>query len=262
MRSQWSARRRGVASLIVAGTLLIIVGIPTYFASKDKPDCGNRIQDGDETGVDCGGSCQLLCTPETLPLISRGDARLLKIATSTYEIVIVVENPNVNGEVKRAPYSFSIYSGVSREPAKVFERVTYIGRNSTFAVFEGPFTLEGEGPFRVVFEWGEELTWEKTDASKPIIAVENTNLVIASTSAPRLEANLTNKSQREEKNIEAVALLTDASGNIMAAGKTFVDSVDIGESVPVVFSWPEAFSSEPVSIRIIPHVLPDKSYIR
>lgn len=262
MRNQWSARRRGVISLIVAGILLVVVGIPAYFVSRDKPDCGNGVMDGDETGVDCGGSCQLLCTPETLPLITRGDARLLKIATSTYEIVVVVENPNINGEVRRAPYAFAVYSGASRNPLRVFERETYIGRNSNFVLFEGPFILEGEPPFRVVFEWGENLKWERSEEAKPIIAVDNMNLIITSASAPRLEARLANRSQKRVSNIEAVALLSDASGNIVAAGKTFVDSIDAGESVPVAFSWPTAFATEPVSIRIVPHVLPDKSYIR
>lgn len=258
----WASRRKALIFAIVALTLLVIVGIPTYFVAKDKPDCTNGKLDGDETGIDCGGSCELLCSPEVLPLISRGDARLLQIATSTYEIVIIIENPNINGEVKRAPYAMAVYSGASRNPLKVFERETYIGRNSTFALFEGPFTLEGDGPYRVVFEWGENLVWEKSDAVKPIIAVENMNLIVSSTTSPRLEARLVNRSEKDEKNIEAIAILTDASGNIMAAGKTFVDSLGSRASVPVVFSWPEPFARESVSIRIIPHALPDKSFLR
>lgn len=260
--NQWAARRKIIIFGIVALALLLIVGIPAFLVSRDKPDCANGVLDGDETGVDCGGSCQLICTPEVLPLITRGDARLLKIASSTYEIVVVVENPNINGEVVRAPYAFAVYSSASRNPLKVFEKETYIGRNSTFALFEGPFTLEGEGPFRVVFEWGENLSWKKSDTAKPIIAVENMNLIVSSSTSPRLEARLSNRSEREERNIEAIALLTDASGNIVAAGKTFVDSLPRASSVPIVFSWPDAFDPEPVSIRIIPHVLPDKSYLR
>lgn len=262
MHNYWSARRKSIIFLIVLALLLIIVGIPAYFFSQNKPNCANKVQDGDETGVDCGGSCQLLCVPEILPLITKGDARLLKIATSTYEIVVVVENPNVNGEVKRAPYAFAVYSGTSRQPLKVFEKETYVGRASTFALFEGPFQLEDEGPFRVVFEWGKNLKWEKSSATKPIIAVEDLNLILASSANPRLEAKLTNRSQKDERNIEAIAVLSDSAGNIMAAGKTFVDVLSAGQSAPIVFAWPGPFGSEAVTIRIIPHVLPDKSYLR
>jgi len=257
--NSWAARRKGVIFLIVLISLLVIVGIPTYFATKNKPDCANHMQDGDETGVDCGGSCQLLCTPETLPLITRGEPRLLKIATTTYVIALPVENPNAGGIVKRAPYIFTIYAQNNSTAIKAFERETYIGRSANFALFEGPFTLEGAGPFRVVFEWGPNLVWEKSDEPNPLLAVEDTNLITSSN--PRLEAKITNRSQFGVNNIEVVAVLSDASGNTMAAGKTFVDGIRSGESAPVSFSWPSPFTSAPVSIRIIPHILPDKSYI-
>lgn len=258
----WAARRKGVIFLIVLIALLIIVGIPSYFALQNKPNCMNAKKDGDETGVDCGGSCQLLCVPETLPLISRGDPRLLKIASSTYVIALPVENPNINGTVVRAPYVFIIYPAGSKTPIKSFERETYIGRSSSFALFEGPFTLDVSGPFRTVFEWGPNLKWEKSEAPTPLLVVEDRNLIIGGNNPPKLEANITNKSQVDETNIEAVALLSDSDGNIVATGKTFVDTIHAGESVPISFSWPNAFSVTPVSITILPHVLPDKSYIR
>src|SRR5690242_17585608 len=112
----WASHRKSVVFLIVFLAVVVLVAIPSYFALQNKPSCFNNKQDGDETGIDCGGGCQLICTPEILPLIARGDARLLKIASSTYEVVILVENPNILGTVARAPYSFNIYSGVSKSP--------------------------------------------------------------------------------------------------------------------------------------------------
>lgn len=261
MRNRWSTRRRSLIFLIVLGALVLIIAVPAYLATRSEPNCKNGFQDGDETGVDCGGSCTLLCTPEVLPMISRGDARLLRIATSTYEIVVLVENPNPNGVVKRAPYAFAVYSGTSRSPVKVFERETYVGRGSTFALFEGPFELPSSGPFRVVFEWGE-LVWEKSSEERSIIAAESANLILSEGAPPRLEARLINRSQKSVSNIEAVALLSDSSGNIVAAGKTFVESLSAGAATPIIFSWPGAFEREAVSIRIIPRPLPDRSYIR
>ena len=262
MVNQWAARRKGVIFLIVLVCLIIIVGIPSYLATRNQPSCSNHVKGGDESGVDCGGSCRLLCVPETLPLISRGEVRLLKIATSTYVAVIPVENPNITGSVKRAAYLFKIYSGATKMPVKAFERETYIGANSSFALFEGPFILDGLGPFRAVFEWGPSFVWEKSPSEPLLIGVENLNLINTANAAPRLEARLVNRGQKDLSNIEAIALLSDTNSNTVAAGKTFVDSIAVGESVPISFSWPSEFGIQPVSIRILPHVLPDKSYIR
>ncbi len=260
--NQWAARRKGVIFLFVIVCLIVIVGIPTYFAARHAPSCSNGIQDGDETGVDCGGSCKLLCTPQTLPIITLGDARLLKIATTTYVAAIVVENPNVNGFISRAPYTFSIYSGSSNKPLQVFAHDTYVGRNSTFALFTGPFEITGSGPFRATFEWGANLSWQKGSDPTSLISAENINLVTTSDGTPRLEATLTNKTQNEIDNVEAVAILSDTDGNTQAAGKTFVDVLAPNEPVPISFTWPAPFASTPVTIHIYPHALPDKSYVQ
>jgi hypothetical protein len=258
----WSARRRAAIFVIVLFGLLLVVGWPVYYLYfRSVPDCQNQKMDGDETGIDCGGSCELLCKPETLPLIAQGDARLLKIATSTYEAVVLVQNPNIAGRVVRAPYTFTIYSGSDSKPLKVISGSTYVERNSTFALFAGPFELVQTGAMRVAFEWGE-LKWEKSDAKPPVLSVQNLNLITASTSLPRLEAVLSNKSLANANNIEVIALLSDSGGNVVGAGKTFIDSLEAGAYAPVVFAWPAAFASEPVSIRVIPHILPDKSYIK
>lgn len=261
MISRWSSRRKFLVSIIILLAVGLFVGIPVYLSTRDVPNCSNGKLDGDETGIDCGGSCQLLCTPEILPVITRGDARLLKIATSTYETAILVVNPNLNGRVVRAPYTFSIYSSASNKPVKVVSGDTYIGRSAVFALFAGPFTLDDSGTYRAVFAFSPNLVWEKNTDPLPSLIVGGMNLVIASSSAPSLEASIANHSQSDVSNVEVVALLSDASGNTVAVGKTFVDSIAAGGSAPVSFSWPNSFARDVVSINIIPHALPDRSYI-
>ena len=257
----WAAKRKSVTFIIFVFFIILFVVLPVYFFSKNVPVCDNKIQDGDEGGVDCGGTCALLCKPETLPLITRGEARVLRIASSTYVTSVLIENPNLQGVVERAPYKMMIYTAGTKEPVKVFEKETYIGPSSTFGLFLGPFKLPGTGPFRAVFEWGNDLVWKKS-GDTTIISVEGMNFIRTASSSQRLEANLTNRSTNIVNNIEVVAILSDVDGNTIASGKSFVDSIASGESVPVSFTWPESFVGEPVNIRILPHPLPDKSYIR
>jgi len=192
----------------------------------------------------------------------RGEPRVLKIATTTYVTTILIENPNVDGVVRRAPYTLKIYSSSSKDPIRIIEGATFIGRNSTFALFEGPFELVTSPPFRAVFEWGKNLIWEKSQDEIPLIAVENINLIVTESGRPRLEARLSNKTQKEIKNVEVVTLLSDVAGNIMAASKTFVDTISPQGGESITFNWPSPFLIEPISIRILPHPLPDKSFVR
>ena len=56
------------AQTVVGSALLLLAGVLSFSAcstaSDDaaKGDCGNALKDGDEVGVDCGGSCAKLCT--------------------------------------------------------------------------------------------------------------------------------------------------------------------------------------------------------
>src|SRR3989344_3615993 len=124
--NSWSIRRKRIILLIVLVFLVILVGVPIYFVFNKTPICTDNKMNGDESGIDCGGSCERFCTRDALPLIMRTDPRILTVATSTYEIVTVVENPNLYGEVREALYSIKLYSSSSTAPIKVIEGKTYI----------------------------------------------------------------------------------------------------------------------------------------
>src|SRR3990167_7028708 len=136
--NQWAIQRKRIILAIVAFALIVLIGVPGFFLFYQAPTCNDLKQNSDETGVDCGGSCQLLCTTESLPLISRADPRVLKIADDTFEIVALIENPNTSGEIYRAGYTIKLYDATNIIPVKVIEGGVYVPPASTFAVFEGP----------------------------------------------------------------------------------------------------------------------------
>jgi hypothetical protein len=248
---------------IVLTTVIILVGVPFYFLIYEKPTCMDNKMNGDETGVDCGGSCQKLCSAESLPLIVKGDARVLTIAPSTYEVIAILENPNPAAEIYKARYTFKLYDPASPIPVKVIEGFTFIPKGATFAIFEGPFTLEPAIiPTRATIEWDKaSLTWRKNPNEYPSLSVSDAALS-ATSSSPRLSATVENLSLGEAENIDLVALLSDEAGNVFAASKTYVDLLDSGEKTTVLFSWPRPFTKNPAGIQIIKRVFPDRSFIR
>ncbi len=240
----------------------VLIGGPLYFFLHKAPTCFDQKQNADETGVDCGGSCQLVCTTETLPLIMKGDPRVLKVATSTYEVIVYVENPNVSAELLHAPYTINIYGANSTVPLQTISSETFIPKNASFGIFEGPFNFVGETPTRTTFVWTERaFVWQKNLDVIPELRVSD-SVLLNTDSVPRLEANILNPTLNIVSNIEFVALVLDEQGNIIGASKTFVDSLDPNESEQLVFAWPAQFVGSPATWKIVPKILPNRSFIK
>src|SRR3989344_9594601 len=167
--NKWSRRRKRIVVSIIFIAFLFLIAIPAYLLFYRAPTCFDGRQNKDETGVDCGGSCQLLCTADSLPLIIKGDPQVLKLTNNTYEVVALVENPNTNAEIYRAKYFIRLYSAQSIAPAKLIEGETFIPKGAEFAIFEGPFTIaSGVVPLRATIEWQpSSLQWKKSDALIP-----------------------------------------------------------------------------------------------
>lgn len=261
--NSWSRTRKRIILGLVILAVMVLVGVPFFFLIYQAPTCSDGAKNGDETGVDCGGSCQRLCNAESLPLILKGDPRVLTIASSTYEVVALIENPNQSAEIYKAEYSLKLYGVESAIPVKVIEGVTFIPRGANFALFEGPFTLEaGLVPARATLEWQKSsLVWRKSVSPEPTLKVKDETLA-KEEDAPRLEAVVENQSLESISNIDLIALITDAEGNIFAASKTYIDQLEPNQAMPILFSWPRPFKEKAMGIEIIKRILPDSTFIR
>src|SRR3989338_6097159 len=130
--NQWSRRRKTFIFSIILLFVIVVIGLPAFLFFYRTPTCFDSKQNGDETGVDCGGSCQKLCTAESLPLILKGDPRVLELADNTFEVAALIENPNINGEIYRAAYTLKLYDALSTIPIKVIEGETHIPKGVAF----------------------------------------------------------------------------------------------------------------------------------
>ncbi len=257
--NRWARSRRRIILAVIFLTAVVFIALPLYRFFYRTPTCFDGKNNGDETGVDCGGSCQRLCSPESLPLVQRGDPRVLTIATSTFEVVAVVENPNF-ASIKRAKYVIEIY-GNGVIPIKTIEGEIYIPSGLKFAVFEGPFVLEPDViPTRAAIKWQEsEFIFEKNvERSQQLVA---RGTFFSRLDPPRLEAKIENTSREWISNVDVTALLYDKNGNIFAAAKTFIDRIGPQGKAGALFSWPNSFIIEPASIEILIKIIPDRSLL-
>lgn len=261
--NDWSRRRKRIILTIVLVAVIVLVGVPFFLLFYEKPSCSDGIKSGDETGLDCGGSCQKLCSAESLPLILKGDPRVLMVTPDVYEVVAIVENPNQNAEIYKAEYELRVYGEESSIPLKIIQGTTFVPKGTTFAIFEGPFNLQvGLKPNRATLEWKlNPLSWQKNETLEPEITIVDIELT-QSSSTPRLDAVVENRSLNPVANLDFVALISDREGNLFASSKTFIDRLESNQSAPIVFIWPRPFDREAVKIEIIKRIFPDRSFIK
>lgn len=241
--NEWSLRRKRIILAIVAFALVVLVGGPLFLLFYKAPTCFDGIQNGNETGVDCGGSCQLLCKAESLPLISRGDPRIFEVSPGVYELAAVVENPNLTAEVYRAHYTFKLFEASSTIPILIVEGETFVPKNDTFVVFEGPIQMSDRRPARAILEWQKDsLSWRRDIKNQTGLSTKNISLTKEDVK-PRITANLINNSLDSVSNVELTVLVSGGKdGNLIAASKTFVENLRGETSVPIVFTWSEPFN--------------------
>lgn len=238
--SDWASRRKAIYFWSVVLILTAVsFGIFWKFWYK-APTCFDGLQNGDETGIDCGGSCSLVCSAQAQAPIMRSDPRILKVIDNIYSIVAFIENHNVNFEAPRIPYKFKIYDDKNK---LLYERsgVTVFPKNKTIAIFEGNMLIPNAEPKRAEIELSKNISWIKSENVEPEIEIKNSPL-LREESAPRIEANVSNLSITNLKNIELVAVVYDSRDNVIAASRTFINSLKKNEKADIFFTWPKPFN--------------------
>ncbi len=251
----WATRRKLQYFGIIVAFVVIFLVIPFYIFIYKAPTCSDRLRNGNELGVDCGGSCRLLCSIEIEKPVSRWDPRVFKVSPGVYSVVAYLENPNVTGESLLAPYMFRLYD---RQNVLIVERsgTTFIPKGKTFAIFEGNVETGDRIPTRATFDFTKDLVWERNTVPEPEILVTNKALIREETS-PRVDATIKNNSLDRVTSVELVALIFDATGNAIGASRTFVENLEKGESKQVVFTWPNPFETKaevcgsPVDVALV-----------
>lgn len=238
--SPWASRRKSIYLTILVLTLTSISFFTFWKFWYKAPTCFDKVKNGDETGIDCGGSCTLVCSDSIIKPIVKWDPRLFEISDNVWSVLAYVENPNINAEATYLPYTFTIYD---QNNQVLVERkgATILPKNKTVGIFEGSITPSGSRkPRRAVFEIGNDIIWEKVKNSDEKISITHSSILRLSTT-PRIEANVKNEGTKEVKNIELVAAVFDGSDNVIAASRTFVESIKKDQSASVFFTWPKPF---------------------
>ncbi len=151
MSSQWAAKRKLTYSIILIVLVILFIGVPTYFFFHHTPTCEDGVQNQDEKGVDCGGMCKRLCVSDiSNPIVLW--QRVFQVAPGVYNAVAYIQNPNVQIEVAKVPYTFKLYDANN---VLIIQQsgTTFIPADQTFAIFEPSIRTGSRVPVRAINQY-------------------------------------------------------------------------------------------------------------
>lgn len=248
---QWAFWRR-VQYGTGFGVFWLFVFTFIYFANfHQPPNCFDGRQNGDERGLDCGGSCARICAFDVAaPSVQW--ARSFRVTEGQYNAVGYVQNTNRFAASPEVPYTLSLYDADGLIAQR--EGVTILPPDSVYPVFEARIQTNGRVPTQTFLEIGESTYWVASESGRDQFTVQSRTLTGAD-ARPRLEAQIYNNSLTEVNSVEVVATIFDARGNALTSSRTFIDDFAGRSSEVAVFTWPEPIAKTMRSCEVPTDVL-------
>ena len=227
----------------------LVIAVAVYFlVFYQAPSCFDLAQNGRETGIDCGGSCEKVCAAEAIPPAVVW-SRAFEVAPGVWTAAAYVENKNVDAGVRSLPYRFKFFE---EGGVLIAERrgSTFLAPHSIAVIVEPSVSVGKRIPTRTQFDFEALPDWEEIrEEMVPSLDVGGIVLERADT-LPRVTAAVRNSSNRIVKEIEATALLLDGEENVVGASKTIIPALSREEVKETVFTWPKPFSQDILRVDV------------
>ena len=247
--SSWSQRRKFIDVFIVVCIGVILIGVPTFYFIYKQPTCFDGIKNGNEQGVDCGGSCQRLCPSAFLsPEVSW--TRFEQIVPGLYNVAAYIVNPNIEGEAIGVPYHIALYDDRGILITDVTGIVTLPPHRNTLA-FQGAVSLGERIPTKALFEFTQSPDWhKKTDPLSGIQIVDKQ--YTEDSSGGSLSVTLKNSTAHMIDKFNVGVVLYDKDGNAIGFSNTIIDELNGFTDTVAPFTWPANRGGKVISIEVLP----------
>lgn len=261
MNSAWRQTRKLIFITII---IFIILGFSSYliYPYFNKPaTCFDNKENGDEKGVDCGGSCKLVCTTNVIPLNVK-TTKAVFISDGIYDLVALIENRNEdkNTQDGSIDYIFDIYDK-SGSIIKTISGSTTIPLGQTFPIIiqNVPIVISGSNDItKVVFTIIDNKSWIEADSTYASIffKVTNTDFKQNLNNISQLKISVKNLSRAYFRNVPVKVLLYDSNNNIIATNETLLKEISGASSKDLFFTWRIPLNIEDPKIEVYSVVTP------
>ena len=254
--SKWADNRKRKILIIIGIILFVAVIIVAVSITDKKPTCFDNLQNGQESGVDCGGTCAKVCRDEVRDIVVWWE-RPFRVANGVYNVVAFFENQNLQSGIREVNYEFRLYDKNNILVSEPRVGTTFIEANKRSAIFESGMTTGDSEAYNAFFKISSVQNWEKTNLSFSYTLFSIDEPVLSGQDvAPKLSATVENKTFYTFTDTPVIAILYDENENAIAASRTYIDTLERDGKEKVYFSWPEPFGKSVARIEIIPRVNP------
>ncbi|MFO0743477.1 MAG: hypothetical protein U0469_00260 [Candidatus Paceibacterota bacterium] len=263
MNSTWRQRRKNTFILIILILVLAYSGYKIYPYLNPVPTCFDKKQNGDELGVDCGGSCQAVC-PTQVAAFNIKFAKAIKTEDGLYDLVALVENKNsdkntVDGSVD---YIFNIYD----KAGSVIKTVTgttslLLGQTFPVIVQNTPIDLGSSGNDigQVSFQIKDNnKSWKNENSvyASSFFNVYDTRFDQNKNDISQLNVTLQNLTAATFRNFPVRVMLYDDKNNLIGVNETIVKEFGPREMKNVIFTWRNPLNSDNPKVNVYEIITP------
>lgn len=223
--------------VIVLGAIGALIG-GVVWLMRTRPNCFDKIQNGEEEGVDCGSVCNVSCPTKKPPAIPiRAKSIQIAEGAGKCDVIVDIENPNDSLGAEKIPYE--IYWGAIRNKGEFF---VYPSESRYIAEMNLP-CQQGQNPNVNI---GQPAKWEflRADYRKPNLEISDSKFNYPENSYEFAEVTglVTNKSPFDLKEVEIYAIIKDTNGDVIAIRKTRVDRLLVSEKREFRIFWTHPFA--------------------
>jgi hypothetical protein len=235
MALSWSGRRK----VLYTGAVGIIALVALFFIwnifFNIPGSCFDGIQNDGETGIDCGGSCALLCPDAArAPIVLWSRAFPSTHGGSTYTAAAYIQNANPGAGAKNVSYTFALFDA-SNSLIMTRTGTADLPPVQTVPIIETNINAGTRAVARTLFSFSNLPVWNKVPAGQiPPFSIADQNL---SADGSRLSATVTNDSFSTAAEVTIAAVLFDQNGAALAASKSTIGALAGKSSQAVVFTW-------------------------
>ncbi len=235
----WATRRRTIILLILLAAFAVLFVLPYWLSHRVPPSCSDGKMNQNETGVDCGGVCTLVC---------RGGAKditilwtsIFPVRTGMYDVVAYVENANFGIGAPSIPYMVKLYDSLGAVIAEEAGE-TYAQPNERFVIFRGSMLTGNKVAAKGGIEIPGAFQWHTTTKIEQQLSVED-KVLVGADRKPKLTAVLKNESPAPYRDISVTAIIYDSKGAPIGVSSTHVDKINANDTENLFFTWPSPFN--------------------
>ena len=242
----WALKRKLII-LFIFLSVLFTAGVFSYFKFfVVKPTCFDGVKNGNEEGIDCGGSCFQICRARATD-VNIEWSKSFEVANGISNIAALVENPNFDFDLS-ATYSIKIFD---QDGSRIedFSRKIKMTPGEKRLIFI-PSIVTGEKKVAKTFiefknieslSLGEAIDKNMSVLYKKISSEDGFTI---------LDIGVKNTGLLTEKNIEVSAVIKNQEGSVLDVGRSFIDAINKRGQKSVQITWPRMFEKEGMVIDV------------